>query len=261
MSPHPLQDPLDQLRNYLTDAKSLYQIAEERIAQLTATRRESGSTGGGPPGAVSKSLNRAVVVASVGALEAFTEDLVLSARDCIPAADKAKAWFPIQGARGQIQTPNSGNIAKLMWVYFRYDPRPDWSFLVTTAWSELNKQATHWRGTTSTYSKSDAGKALDAMVKVRHGFAHQDTDNSPPETPGVVGLTPSGKLSLQSHHAFNSMSIVAQSAFQMTHGLSTLLSASLPQFRWRKSMNCLEDLLSGTPVVEEIKSSWSKHPF
>jgi hypothetical protein len=74
------------------------------------------------------------------------------------------------------------------------------------------------------------------MVKVRHGFAHQDQSNAPPSTAGIVSLTPSGNLSLQSHHAFNSMSLVVQAAIQMVHGLTNHLICPAGPMRWKKAM-------------------------
>lgn len=261
MSRHPLQGPLDALPSYLADAARIYKVAQERIDALTATRRKAGATGAGPPRVEGKSLNRAVVVASVGALEAFTEDLALTARDIISSASIAKPWFPIQGSRGIVQTPNSESIAKLMWVYFRYDPRPDWDIVVRAAWSEISPSATHWRGATSAYSGKDAATALDAMVKVRHGFAHQDVANAPVETAGIVGVTPGGKLSLQSHHAFNSMSVVVQLAIQMTHGLSAHMPSTPGRLRWKKAMADWEVLLEGTPAATLVADGWSSQPF
>jgi hypothetical protein len=61
----------------------------------------------------------------VGALEAFCEDLALRAVPLIGTAARSQPWFPIAGPKGMVQTPSSQNIAKMLWVYFRYDPRPD----------------------------------------------------------------------------------------------------------------------------------------
>jgi hypothetical protein len=261
---HPLQESVDGLVDYLTDARHIHNIVTDLNAAAAKRRRDQGNaTGAGQPPREHKSLNRAVVVASVGALEAFTEDLALRAMPLVPGANVSDSWFDIAGRRGMIQTPNAWNLAKMMWSYFRYDPRSDWNFLVTTAWSEVGT-GTNWRGTTTQYQGSDAANALDAMVKVRHGFAHQDRTNAPVATPGIVALTSSGKLSLQSHHAFNSMSLVAQVALQMTHGLEACLSAapSAP-LRWKKSMTAggLERLLEGTPVATQVQKSWVKSPW
>jgi hypothetical protein len=260
---HPLQESLDNLPDYLTDARRLYEVVEQRNAELTDARLAAGyKTGGGQPPASNKSINRAVVVASVGALEAFCEDLALRALPLVQGASVAKAWFPIAGTRGIVQTPSSENIAKLFWSYFRYDPRLDWDLLVTTAWSEVGT-GTNWRGTTKRYRGTDAAKALDAMVKVRHGFAHQDTSNALPSTAGIVSLTPAGKLSLQSHHAFNSMSVVVQAAVQMTHGLTSRLSDPAGTLRWKRAMTNAgwEILLRDTPAACGISGGWTHHPW
>lgn len=263
MVTHPLQKSLDYLPEYLSDATLLYRIADERIAALGDARRAAGNTtAAGSPGVEHKSLNRAVVVAAVGALEAFTEDLALRARDQIPGASVPKPWFAIQGLRGMVQTPNSESIAKLLWVYFQYDPRPDWHVALTSSWAEAGS-GSRWRTSTQIYKGDDAAKALDSMVKARHGFAHQDTSSAPRSTPGIVEVTSTGKLSLQSHHAFNAMSFVVQIAVQMTHGLASRVPGQHAKLRWKVSMDRADwvTLLTGTPAAEAIKVHWSGHPF
>ena len=161
-----------------------------------------------------------------------------------------------------VQTPNSEHIAKMFWTYFRYDPRLDWDVLITTAWSEVGTGA-NWRETTKRYQGSEAARALDAMVKVRHGFAHQDRSNALKSTAGIVSLTPLGNLSLQSHHAFNSMSLVVQIAIQMTHGLTNHLICPAGPMRWKKAMAGAdwERLLRDTPVANDITASWTRPPW
>jgi hypothetical protein len=259
---HPLQTSLDYLPEYLSDASRLFSIGEERIRDSGDARRARGNpTRAGSPTVEHKSLNRAVVVAAVGALEAFCEDLALRGLDHVAGAKTPRGWFPIAGSKGVVQTPSSSNIAKMLWVYYRYDPRPDWDFKFTAAWSELGSP-TQWRGTTTSYKADKAAEALDAMVKVRHGFAHQDHSSAPATTPGIVGLTPTGKLSLQSHHASNAMSLVVQAAVQMTHGLAGRISGTYRPLRWRASMTRAgwPELLRDTPTLSSIKSEWDRYP-
>ena len=260
MAMHPLQGPLDALPKYLTDAASIFDVIRERITNQTTLRQSGGGTGGGRPRGGHRSLNRAVVVASVGALEAFTEDLVLTARDLIPNAGTSKPWFHVEGGKGMVQTPNSSNIAKLLWVYFRYDPRPEWDVTLKAAQAELSEGGSLWRGTKTRYTGGAAAEAIDAMVKVRHGFAHQDS--SKPETvAGVVMATQAGNLSLGSHHALNSISMVAQISLQMAHGVADLLPGTHPRLRWKKAMTPIEELLVDTPVASDIPGRWLHHPF
>ncbi|MBN8883334.1 MAG: hypothetical protein J0H73_13595 [Salana multivorans] len=263
MSKHPLQESLDNLPDYLADAARLYGIVEQRNATLAAERRASGNrTGAGSPPVANKSLNRAVVVASVGALEAFCEDLALRALPLVGTVAASTSWFPIEGTGGMVQTPNSRNIAKMLWAHFHYDPRPDWNIVVSTSWAEVGN-GTRWRGTTKNYQGNDAASALDTMVKVRHGFAHQDRASAPPSMPGIVELTPTRKLSLQSHHALNSMSIVVQVAVQTTHGLAAHLGQPTGPFRWKQAMGAggWERLLGDTPAATEVQAQWTHHPF
>lgn len=78
-----------------------------------------------------------------------------------------------------------------------------------------------------------------------------------------MSLTPSGNLSLQSHHAFNSMSLVVQAAIQMTHGLTGNLIRPAGSIRWKKAMTNAdwECLLRDTPVASDIAASWTHHPW
>ncbi|MBT0995479.1 hypothetical protein KIN34_14425 [Cellulomonas sp. DKR-3] len=261
--PHPLQESLDYLPEYLGDAGHLFEVVEERNAALTRARRAAGNkTGAGSPPVTHKSLNRAVVVAAVGALEAFCEDLALRAQPLVPGAVPPAQWYAIAGTRGMVQTPNSNNIAKLFWTIFRYDPRPDWDLLLDASWAEVGS-GTRWRGTTISYKADAAARALDAMVQVRHGFAHQDKASAPKSTPGVVEVTSTQKLSLQSHHARNAMSMVVQVAVLTTHGLSTMIPGTSRPLRWKAAMKQAGwgELLAGTPAAAEVKSGWTGHPF
>lgn len=263
MPRHPLQESLEHLPEYLADASRLFLIVEERNAALAARRRAAGNaTGAGSPPVANKSLNRAVVVASVGALEAFFEDLALQSAALAGSASTLKPWFPIAGSKGMVQTPNSQNIAKMLWVYFHYDPRPSWDIAVQASPAEIGS-GSRWRVATTSYSGAAAANALDAMVKVRHGFAHQDRGSAPVSTPGIVELTPTGKLSLQSHHALNSMSLVVQLAIQTTHGLAAHIGVGAASLRWKRAMTSAgwERLLAATPVVGDVRALWIHHPF
>lgn len=121
----------------------------------------------------------------------------------------------------------------------------------------------NWRWSTKRYKGSEAAKALDAMVKVRHGFAHQDRANALVSTAGIVSLNQAGGLFLQSHHAENSMSFVVQAAIQMTHGLTKCISCPAGSIRWKKAMTDTgwERLLWNAPVVSDITDGWTHHPW
>lgn len=259
---HPLQSPLDNLVDYLTDARSLYDVTMERTSARTAERRQQGGAGGGAPTVEHRSLNRAVVVAAVGAFEAFCEDLAITAVDLSEEAQVTDKWYQIGGTRGMVQTPNPSNVAKMFWAYFRYDPRPDWNLLVMASWHEVNGVGTLWRGATSSYAGDQAVKALDSMVQVRHGFAHQDRASAPAPVAGMVNLTSKGKVALHSHHAFNAMSSVLQVAIQTTHGLTDALGLDR-KFRWSRPMTEAgwEDLLADTPAAAVVTSEWKKNPW
>lgn len=263
MPKHPLQDPVDRLVVYLEDARSLYTIIETELDRLRAARLAGGATSGrGRPRSESKSLNRAVLVASVGAMEAFFEDLALTAQawDAARLVPPDVNWYPIAGSRGMIQTPNPNNLAKLFWTFFRYDPRDDWDITVPASSVDLGVGSSSWRSKTASHSGPQAVAFMGAMVQVRHGFAHQEVKDIPTHA-GIVHKTPTGGLSIQSHHALNSISAVVQVALQTAQGLSRELQ--MPgQFRWIKPFSDAqwEPLLANTPVAANIRADWLRTP-
>ncbi|KPI16203.1 hypothetical protein OK006_10725 [Actinobacteria bacterium OK006] len=58
-----------------------------------------------------------------------------------------------------------------------------------------------WCVGATTHQGPDASAFLDAMVKVCHGFAHQDKAQKSPVYAGIVTLTLAGKISTHSFHA------------------------------------------------------------
>ena len=263
MTKHPLQDPVDRLVDYLKDARSLYTIIEEQLARTRADRLAGGAaTGRGRPRSEWKSLNRAVLVASVGAVEAFYEDLALTAIASNPAryTPPENGWYPIAGSRGIIQTPNPFNLAKLFWTFFRYDPRTDWDIKVPASSVDLGVGSSSWRSKTAAHTGPQAVAFMDAMVQVRHGFAHQEAKHLATHA-GIVQRTPTGGLSIQSHHALNSISAVVQVAIQSAEGLGRELQLA-GEFRWIKSFSdaSWEPLLADTPVAASIRADWGRVP-
>ncbi|NEB69977.1 hypothetical protein G3I39_23410 [Streptomyces fulvissimus] len=246
--------------DYLSDAQHIHDVIQERLQQTTADRRAQGKTGGGQPGKQHSSLNRAVVVAAVGALEAFNEDLALTAQPLDPQATPPASWYQIDGKNGMVQTPSPYNLRKLYWTFFRYDPTSDWDWAVEVAPSELGQGST-WRVGATTYQGPDASSFLDAMVKVRHGFAHQDKAQKPPAYAGIVTLTPTGRIAIHSHHATNALSVLLQFAVLTTSGLADRLSIT-GQFRWSTKMAAAnwERLLKNTPAGALTAKSWKNAP-
>lgn len=260
MALHPLQGPLDRMIDYLSDAQRIHDVIQERLRQTTADRRAQGKPGGGQPGKQHSSLNRAVVVAAVGALEAFNEDLALTAQPLDPQATPPAPWYQIDGKKGMVQTPSPYNLRKLYWTFFRYDPTSDWDWAVEVAPAELGK-GSNWRVGATTYRGPDASSFLDAMVKVRHGFAHQDKAQKPPAYAGIVTLTPTGRISIHSHHATNALSVLLQFAVLTTTGLADRLSVA-GQFRWSTQMAAAnwEGLLRNTPAGTMVSKNWKNAP-
>lgn len=246
--------------DYLRDAQRIHDVIQERLQQTTAERRAQGRPGGGQPGRAHSPLNRAVVVAAVGALEAFNEDLALTAQPLDPQATPPAAWYHIDGRQGMVQTPSPYNLRKLYWTFFRYDPMSDWEWAVDVAPAELGTGSA-WRIAAKTYQGLDASSFLDAMVKVRHGFAHQDKAQKPPAYAGIVTLTPTGRISIHSHHATNALSVLLQFAVLTTQGLANRLSVG-GQFRWSARMAAAnwEQLLRGTPAGTMVATNWKNAP-
>ncbi|MER7670663.1 hypothetical protein ABTY61_19645 [Kitasatospora sp. NPDC096128] len=246
--------------DYMGDAQLIHEVIQERLQKTTADRRAQGKPGGGQPGKEHSSLNRAVVVATVGALEAFSEDLALTAQPLDPQATPPLNWYKIDGKQGMVQTPSPYNLRKLFWTFFRYDPTADWDWLVQVAPAELG-QGSAWRVGATQYQGTDASDFLDAMVKVRHGFAHQDKAQKPPAYPGIVTLTPGNKIAIHSHHATNALSVLVQFAVLTTHGLANRISVT-GQLRWSKKMTLAgwEDLLKNTSAGSLVSATWKNAP-
>lgn len=261
MALNPLQSPIDEMTAYLRDAQMIHQVTRERLDRLTADRQAQGKGGNGQPGVVHSALNRGVVVAAVGALEAFNEDLAITAQNHHPQAKPPlNNWYNIAGGKGMVQTPSPNNLRKLFWTFFRYDPQDDWDWRVQVSLSETGGTGT-WRTATTQLSKAQASQFLDTMVKVRHGFAHQDKDQKLVECPGIASQTASGKIVIHSHHANNALSVLLQYAVLTTAGLARSLSIT-DQFRWIKPMSEAgwEDLLTGTPAGALVTQTWKRAP-
>jgi hypothetical protein len=270
---HELQKPLDRLIRYMTDARHIYATIQKLQLLLSDERKQKGnSSAAGHPGKEHKSLNRAVVVATVGAMEAFFEDLTITALEARPLlAPPQRDWFPIAGSRGMIQTPSPFNVRKLLWTYFNMDPIDRWDILVTCEGDEINAETKNntsikegkWRGHSFQYSGTEAAGFVDAMVKVRHGFAHQDNSIRTVRKAGILTLTKSGSISVQSHHAFNAMSGLVQIAIITTMHLAEVLEMDSREFRWPEKLAEVGHwvwLLHGTPAGDLVDGYWRGAP-
>lgn len=236
-------------------------MTQERLDRITAARQARGQGGNGQPGREHSALNRAVVVAAVGALEAFSEGLALTTQRHHPSANPPlNNWYNIAGGSGMVQTPSPFNLRKLFWTFFRYDPHDDWDWRVQVAPIETGGTGT-WRTATTQLSKAQASQFLDTMVKVRHGFAHQDKNQKLVQCPGIASQTSSGKIVIHSHHATNALSVLMQFAVLTTTGLANHLGFT-DQFRWVKPMtdSGWEDLLAGTPAGQLVSQTWKRAP-
>ena len=94
-----------------------------------------------------------------------------------------------------------------------------------------------------------------------HGTVAQDNAQKPSAYAGIVTLTPTGRISIHSHHATNALSVLLQFAVLTTHGLADRLSIA-GQFRWSTQMGVAnwEDLLRSTPAGSTVTKSWKNAP-
>lgn len=240
---------------------------------MVAKRRAAGGKGGGAPPVEHKTLNRAANLAAVGAWEAFVEDLATEAIAALPASPELsarKGWFPVKGRSSMVQTPSPGNVRKLLWGLFGYDPVGDWQIVVTTNGNELAPGGGTWRGQAHKHKGKDAADFLEATVNVRHAFAHQDIEKKIVPVVGMAQERSGGGSNVGSHHAENAISAVLQLSVLTTHGLARHLNLG-ERFRYKKAMGDQPGVplpgraswqwwLYESPALEAIEEHWTAVP-
>jgi hypothetical protein len=174
MPPHPLQAALDRATAALYTSTDLMEIAQTRKAP------------NGRSDARQASLYRATIASCVGTLEEATEALTCEALRC-QGANPGMTLIQTAVAR-LMQTPNSGEISKLMSGFLGYDPLPDWTVRLRTSAPAHKNPAPVGTSTASelwtiynqerTWSGAEATTVMDRFVKIRHAFAHQDSSVS-----------------------------------------------------------------------------------
>jgi hypothetical protein len=152
-------------------------------------------------------------------------------------------------------------VRKLFWILFRFDLQDHWNILVQGSDADLGGNGT-WRVREVPHSGRLASLFLDAMVKVRHGFAQQD----PNQPKAVAGMAISGagdRVAVQSHHAYNAISGTLQLSILSTQAVIDHLCIGGPAPHWGTSLNNIdrtnigiEYWLSGSPAEEAIRNSW-----
>jgi hypothetical protein len=258
MPRYPLQPALDQLPIAFRDATLLNTAIIEELARLRDQRRAENGHGNGRPAAPHLALNRAVVVAAVGGLEAYFESLATTARDLVSFPRGGKGWYTIVGRNGAIQTPSPENIRKLYWSLFHVDLEPHWELSVGTSAKDHGGEGT-WRSSHNHVHKKEAAtEFLNAMLQVRHSFAHMETKTG--SATGMALTRSDGRVSVQSHHAFNAVSAAIQVAIQSTVALSDALELNgTPRWKssWRQGGLPLSYWLIGSPLWETISGQWT----
>lgn len=273
MAVHPLQAALDQMPQHIGDAQQLHGLIQRQLADLAARRRATSGRGGGAPPVEHKTLNRAAILAAVGAWEAFVEDLATEGLSALPASPELsarKGWFPVKGRTSMIQTPSPGNVRKLLWGLFGYDPISDWQIAVMTNGNEIAPGGGTWRGRMHTHSGQDASAFLDATVSVRHAFAHQDSEKKIASVIGMAQERSGGGSNVGSHHAMNAVAAVLQLAVLTTHGLARHLSMG-ETFRYKAGMRDRPGVpapgraswqwwLEDSPAMDAVDAHWTHVP-
>lgn len=273
MATHPLQPALDQLPQHIGDAQQIHGLIQRQLADMVVRRRATGGTGGGAPPVEHKTLNRAAILAAVGAWEAFVEDLATEALAALPASPQLsarKGWFPVKGRSSMVQTPSPGNVRKLHWGLFGYDPIGDWQVVVTTNGNEIAPGGGTWRGRTHTHAGQDAADFLEATVNVRHAFAHQDSAKKITPVVGMAQERSGGGSNVGSHHVENAVSAVLQMSVLTTHGLAKHLGLG-ESFRYKKRMGDRPGVppprraswqwwLEDSPALAAISAHWTAVP-
>jgi hypothetical protein len=129
------------------------------------------------------SLNRAIVVMTVAAWQAFVQDIVKEALDLLerPAGDRARPHFQIVKASAMTaahnySTPNAENSRRLL-MHVGFDPCSHWQ----------------WQAGPATITQGLARERMNQWLAVRHAIAHGDDEL--PDVPVVTQL-PSGARSL-----------------------------------------------------------------
>jgi len=154
---------------------------------------------GGKPGRRfgEMSLNRAVVILSVAAWQAYVEDLTQAALVLLAPTPQTGLYQLIRadtlnGIR-RFNTPNSRNTVDLL-ARTGFDPSAVWTFSAQWAWARLSSGETYYQQ--MTWTPSDATEELDTWLQVRHRIAHgRDLDD--PRIRRLLSGTASGKPSLR----------------------------------------------------------------
>jgi hypothetical protein len=253
-----LQEALDYLPTAYNDAILLNTALLEQLETLTETRRLQSGSGSGRPTAPHLAINRAIVVAAVGGLEAYFERLAEIAVEATTMPRGSSSWFPISGNRGAIQTPSPDNIRKLFWSLFHIDLEPSWDISVGTSGKDHGEAGT-WRGSHNhRLQGADATKFFHAMLQVRHSFAHMEPKQG--HATGMATRQKNGKVTVQSHHAFNAVSAAMQISIQSTMALGDQLeTGGRPRWKlgWKVGHTPISYWLIGSPLWDQITNSWA----
>lgn len=260
MARHELQDVIDELPVHFKDAMRLSLLVDNSLRIMTETRRANGKTGSGAPPAWNSSLNRAVVVAAVGGIEAYMERLAKVALDEMDPRPPSFDWVTIQGGHGDLTTPSPRNIRKLFWTLFRFDLLSAWNLSVAVSNADLGLDGT-WRVKRKSHREEEAARFIDSMLQVRHGFAHQDGSKTK-TAEGMASVLTNGSVSVQSHHAHNAVSAALQLVIQSTDRVAQELSFGHVKAHWRSGFNDVSSgvgmdyWLADTEAEELIRAGW-----
>lgn len=143
------------------------------------------------------SLNRAVVILTVAAWQAYVEDLARAALGILAPTPQTLLYQLIRAdtlnAIRRFNTPNSRNTIDLL-IRTGFDPSVLWAFLTRWPWARLTTGEIFYQQ--KTWTSAQAIEELDIWLQVRHRIAHgRDLDD--PGIRRILSGTASGKPSLR----------------------------------------------------------------
>ncbi len=210
----------------MRDPILLYETAVEVAKNLT-NQKASGI--GGRLYVETRAMHRAIVIGSVAAWEAFTENLLragakyqLAIRPETP--DPIEWWSP-----DRMANPGSVQVRKMYWQYFGFDPQQVWRFSFGARGNEVGASGTYWspfyepRLPAQTIEKEKAAAWLDSLMKLRHGNVHADPKNFKNRpAPGVASTGNSSRShwGVAQHHAQNAIGVISQLVLSSLDGLA-----------------------------------------
>jgi hypothetical protein len=260
MALHPLQTALDRATQASFTLVDLLDIAR---ARKPVTNGREGRTD-----ARQSSLYRAVVAASMAALEETFESLTVSSLSAVGVPGPALSRITTAIGKG-MQSPNPQNLDALMNDYLGFEPSGHWSAYLSysvPAYKRLefkdqsiNRRLIHTTATEfEAFTGPQLNDVLSRFVKIRNSFAHQDTS--------TTIFTKSQRAMLASLKQRKAQG-VQEIAF--VEGVNSTCSVTLnvlagpledPVYRWTlHELHAINSLLAYVGIISSTTSALAEH--